>query len=122
MEKNQLSNSLISLITFLGNPGKNYEYTRHNAAWLLAEKIPFFSSLVWQEKFKGKHASFTDKGNRLTFLMPQTYMNLSGDCLQSCMSFFRIEPNEVIVVHDEIELPFGTIGFRKGGGLGGHNG
>jgi PTH1 family peptidyl-tRNA hydrolase len=110
---------MIRLLVFAGNPGRDYEKTRHNAAWLAAEKLPFHASLVWQEKFKGRYALSPDK---TILLMPQTFMNLSGICARACMDFFKIKTEELLVVHDEIELPFGTAGFRFGGGLSGHNG
>jgi PTH1 family peptidyl-tRNA hydrolase len=114
----------IRLLAFLGNPGKEYEKTRHNIAWLAAKRFSFYASLVWQEKWKGRYAVFSGENppGRLILLMPQTFMNLSGSCVQACMDFFKIKPEELLVVHDEIELPFGTAGFKKGGGLGGHNG
>ncbi|MDR1933019.1 MAG: aminoacyl-tRNA hydrolase [Spirochaetales bacterium] len=120
-EKNHF---FIQLLVFLGNPGKEYEKTRHNVAWMAAEQLPFYASLAWQEKFKGRYA-LTGAGQpagRLILLTPQTFMNLSGDCVRACMSFFKIEAGRLLVVHDETELPFGTISFRRGGGLGGHNG
>jgi PTH1 family peptidyl-tRNA hydrolase len=113
------STSKIRVFVFLGNPGKEYEKTRHNAAWLAVRRLPFYDSLVWQEKFKGRYAVSPDKS---ILLMPQTFMNLSGDCVRACMSFFKIVPTGLAVIHDDIELPFGTVGFRLGGGLGGHNG
>jgi PTH1 family peptidyl-tRNA hydrolase len=119
---------MIRLLVFLGNPGKEYEDTRHNAAWLAVKNLPFYASLAWQEKWKGRCAVFPG-GNtggetlgRLTLLLPQTYMNLSGDCVRACMDFFKIKTEELLVIHDEIELPFAAVGFRKGGGLGGHKG
>jgi PTH1 family peptidyl-tRNA hydrolase len=113
------STSQIRLFVFLGNPGKEYEKTRHNAAWLAARRLPFYDSLVWQEKFKGRYAVCPDKS---ILLMPQTFMNLSGDCVRACMGFFKLSPAGIVVIHDEIELPFGTAGSRFGGGAGGHNG
>jgi PTH1 family peptidyl-tRNA hydrolase len=113
------STSKIRLLVFLGNPGKEYEKTRHNAAWLAARRLPFYDSLLWQEKFKGRYAVCQDKS---ILLMPQTFMNLSGDCVRACMAFFKISPAGLVVIHDDIELPFGTAGFRFAGGLGGHNG
>ena len=104
----------IQLCVFLGNPGKNYEKTRHNIAWLAARHLPLYSSLTWQDKFKGRFCS--------PYLLPQTFMNLSGESVCACMSFYKILPARLLVVHDDTELPFGTAGFRWGGGLAGHNG
>ena len=113
----------LHLIVFLGNPGKEYEKTRHNVAWLTARELPFYSSLAWQEKFKGLYAAVpAEWGSRLILLMPQTFMNLSGESVRACADFFKIPPGEILAVHDEVELPFGSAGFRRGGGLGGHKG
>ena len=118
---------MIRLIALLGNPGKEYEKTRHNAAWLMADRLGFSDSLVWQEKFNGRYAvrnagASSAAGNQVYLVKPGTYMNLSGECVQKIMGFFKIAPDEMIAVHDELELPFGTVGFRRAGGLGGHNG
>ena len=109
------------MLVFLGNPGKEYEKTRHNAAWLAAQRLPFYEALTWQNKFKGLYAVFAGQ-SRLILLMPQTFMNLAGSCVSACAGFFKIAPGEIMAVHDELELPFAAIGFRFGGGLGGHNG
>ena len=120
MEKKAIS---IQLIVFLGNPGKEYENTRHNVAWLAARRLGFYPSLTWQNKFSGFYAVFSQgPQSRLILLKPGTFMNLSGEPVRSCAEFFKIPPGEILVVHDEVELPFGTAGFRLGGGLGGHNG
>ena len=110
----------IRLCVFLGNPGKEHEATRHNAAWLALAHLPFYDSLVFQDKFKGRFSLSAPKGPSI--LLPKTYMNLSGDSVAACMSFYKLLPSQLIVVHDDTELPFGTAGFRFGGGLGGHNG
>jgi PTH1 family peptidyl-tRNA hydrolase len=103
----------------------------------LAERLPFFSLLTWQKKYKGRYAVLD--GNRLFafrkpetpasdvlprvhFLMPETYMNLSGEAIHAAASFFRIPPEHILLVHDELELPLGTASFKFSGGLGGHNG
>jgi len=110
---------VIRLAVFLGNPGPEYTRTRHNAAWMLAESLSFAESIVWQRKFKGM---FGSAGSGLLLLKPETFMNLSGESVGACAQFYRIEPNELLVVHDDVELPFGTALARAGGGLGGHNG
>jgi PTH1 family peptidyl-tRNA hydrolase len=109
---------MLQLAVFLGNPGKQYKNNRHNAAWMLAEVLPFYSALDWQKKFKGLYAA----NDGLHFLKPQTYMNLSGESAQAAASFYKIKLEEIIVIHDEIELPFGTLSLKFSGGLGGHNG
>jgi PTH1 family peptidyl-tRNA hydrolase len=109
---------MIQLAVFFGNPGKKYERNRHNAGRMLAESLPFYSSLSWQKKYKGLYAVY-DNGQ---FLMPETYMNLSGESVLAAASFFKIKLEEIIVIHDELELPLGTISLKYAGGLGGHNG
>ncbi|MCL2411662.1 MAG: aminoacyl-tRNA hydrolase, partial [Treponema sp.] len=85
---------------------------------LLAQALPFYSSLAWQKKYKGLFAFY----DGCHFLMPETYMNLSGVSVQAASSFFKIKIDEIIVVHDELELPLGCISLKYAGGLGGHNG
>ncbi|MDR2922571.1 MAG: aminoacyl-tRNA hydrolase [Treponema sp.] len=109
---------MLQLAVFLGNPGSQYKNNRHNAAWMLAETLPFYSSLDWQKKFKGLYAAM----DGFHFLKPQTYMNLSGESAQAAASFFKIKLEDIIVIHDEIELPFGTLSLKFSGGMGGHNG
>jgi len=109
---------MLQLAVFLGNPGTKYKNNRHNAAWMLAEALPFYSSLDWQKKFKGLYA--TNDG--FHFLKPQTFMNLSGESALAAASFYKIKLEEIIVIHDEIELPFGTLSLKFSGGMGGHNG
>lgn len=140
---------MISLVVFLGNYGKQYEKTRHNAAWIFAESLPFTSSLNTQKKFKGVYASLdgqtvqtyaqnaaqtdtsalftpyaasTKTKPKLYFLWPETYMNLSGESIGELATFFKIPAEEILVIHDELELPCGTVSLKWSGGLGGHNG
>lgn len=128
---------MIELVAFLGNYGREYQENRHNAGWLLADRLPFAGQLSWQKKFKGRYATldaarvatFGPAGaeldglpSRFHFVMPETYMNLSGDSVQAAASFFKIPAERVLVVHDELELPLGVVSFKFSGGLGGHNG
>jgi len=119
---NSNNGSPISLVAVLGNPGTQYETTRHNIAWQMVEYLSFFDDLDWKEKFKGEYASVSIDGDKVYFLAPQTYMNRSGDSLLPMMQFFKIPMEEILVVHDELELDFGVLGFKQGGGLAGHNG
>jgi PTH1 family peptidyl-tRNA hydrolase len=126
---------MITLAAFLGNPGDAYRGNRHNAGWLLAETLPFFSSLDWKKKYRGRYAVIEgdrlrayagpeeDAGaERVHLLLPETYMNLSGDSVQTAAAFFKIKPEQILVVHDELELPLGQVSLKFSGGLGGHNG
>ena len=129
---------MLQLAVFLGNPGPQYRRNRHNAPWMLAEALPFSPDLDWQKKFKGLYACMdstrcmssvgistdlaADAPAKVHFLKPQTFMNLSGESAQAAAAFFKIALEDIIVVHDEIELPLGTLSLKFSGGLGGHNG
>ena len=112
---------MIRLVVGLGNPGKEYERTRHNAGFWLVEKYAQTSGFVLRKdpKFKalvGKDATGA------WLLLPQSFMNLSGQPVQMLAGFFRIKPEEVLVVHDELDFPPGTVRLKQGGGIAGHNG
>lgn len=113
------------LIVALGNPGPEYFFTRHNIAWQMVEYLSFFPDLTWTSKFNGLYAKFKmeQTGNKNHYLLkPLTFMNLSGQSVQALMQFFKINLEDLLVIHDEIELDFGVMGYKKGGGLAGHNG
>lgn len=112
------------LIIGLGNPGSKYHHTRHNIGWDVFEELSFANDLKWQDKFKGQYSvhSTNNDSEKIYLLKPQTYMNLSGESVLPLMNFFKISIENILVVHDELDLPFGTIAFKKGGGLAGHNG
>ena len=113
---------LIELVAFLGNTGKQYERNRHNAAWLFADSLALLSGLSWSKKFKGESATLNALGRKIQLLKPHTFMNLSGESIAEAASFYKIKPERILVVHDELELPAGTFGLQWSGGLGGHNG
>lgn len=142
------NHNMIRLVAFLGNYGSEYERTRHNTAWQFASALPFYNALSWQTKFSGQYSvlsfeefcslcekripSLLNKEGKLVtpknapdkiyFLKPETYMNLSGESIGKLASFFKIKPEEILVVHDELELPPGTYSLKWAGGLAGHNG
>jgi PTH1 family peptidyl-tRNA hydrolase len=116
------SNSSIVLVAALGNHGFRYETTRHNIAWQMIAFLSFYNELDWKRKFRGKVASISIDERNVFFLEPQTYMNRSGWSLLPMMQFYKIEVEEVLVIHDDLELDFGVLGFKEGGGLAGHNG
>lgn len=113
---------MIRMVVFLGNPGLQYRNTRHNAAWLCSEYINALKSGNWQKKFKGTWLSDGFGDNKVIYLKPETYMNKSGESVGAAATFFKIRTDEILVVHDDLELNYGFIGFRTGGGLAGHNG
>jgi len=106
------------LIVGLGNPGKKYEKNRHNVGMILLDTLV----RQWQEKFKGQYCQESTGSSKVYYLKPQTFMNLSGESVQPLAAFFKIDPSNILVVHDELDLPFGTLALKKGGGLAGHNG
>lgn len=114
----------IKLIVGLANPGAEYAATRHNAgAWyvdLLAQR--YGQSLKEESKFFGYTARILMAGQDIRLLVPTTFMNLSGKSVAAMASFFRILPEEILVAHDELDLPPGVAKFKLGGGHGGHNG
>lgn len=113
---------MIKLIVALGNPGNEYELTRHNIAWTLVDTHPKLQSSHWKSKFKGEYTELNSPTGRIYILKPQTYMNLSGESVAPLCQFFKINVEEILVIQDELDLPFGAIHFKKGGGLAGHNG
>jgi PTH1 family peptidyl-tRNA hydrolase len=113
---------MIKLIVGLGNPGADYELTRHNIAWILLDTHKDLGSSSWKNKFKGDYSDFSVDGEKIYALKPQTFMNLSGESVRPLCDFFKIKVEEILVVHDELDLPFGQVHFKKGGGLAGHNG
>lgn len=112
------------LIVGLGNPGPQYAKTRHNAGqWFVEGLAKYYrSSLVFENKFHGEHAVIQIDGQKLHLLIPQTFMNLSGRAVRAIAQFYKISPEEIVIVHDEIDLPPGSVKIKKGGGHGGHNG
>lgn len=116
----------LRMAVFLGNPGTEHRNTRHNAGWMLLETLPGSEAVAWRRKFKGSCGDYPVTGpagpRKILLLRPETYMNLSGNSVQPAAAFYNVTSTEIIVVHDEIELPFGTVSVRQGGGLGGHNG
>lgn len=112
------------LIVGLGNPGSKYEETRHNAGFFLLDEIArrFDASFTAEKKFQGDVARAFIGAHDVRLLKPTTFMNLSGESVQALASFYRIEPGQILVAHDELDLPPGTVRLKKGGGHGGHNG
>jgi len=112
----------IKLVVGLGNPESQYENTRHNIGFRIIDNLCNTLNLKLTEKFKGEYDYENLKGKKVFFLKPLTFMNKSGESVQSLSSFFKIKPDEILVIYDDIETQFGTISFKYGGGLAGHNG
>ncbi len=113
--------SEIRLAVFPGNPGNRYTMTRHNISWLLLDTVSQFKNPVWQKKFKGIFSKEVLPGGCIS-LKPETFMNLTGESVRAAADFFKLNPENIIVCHDDIELDFGEASFKKGGGTAGHNG
>ena len=115
---------MIKLFVGLGNPGPDYEATRHNAGfwWIdqLARRLN--APLALERAYKGRVARASVAGQSVWLLQPQTFMNLSGKSVASLARFFKIQPEEILVVHDELDLPPGQVKLKRGGSHAGHNG
>ena len=114
----------IRLIVGLGNPGREYESTRHNVGFWWVEELARAQKLNFKSdsKFHGLTARGQVQGHEIMLLMPQTFMNHSGRAVGALAQFFKIEPAEMLVIHDELDLPPGVARLKMGGGHGGHNG
>jgi PTH1 family peptidyl-tRNA hydrolase len=111
------------LVVGLGNPGKKYAANRHNVGFMALDAMAGdVSGLAWKEKFSGVFARGELFGQCAGLLKPMTFMNLSGDSVQPAMAFTKASVSEVIVVHDELDVPFGEVRLKVGGGHAGHNG
>jgi PTH1 family peptidyl-tRNA hydrolase len=116
------ASTLDLLVVGLGNPGREYERTRHNAGWLVLDELARRQGGSWRSKFSGSLAEVRLDGLRLGLLKPETYMNESGRSVGAAARFFKVEPDAMLVVHDDVDLEPGRLQARLGGGLAGHNG
>ena len=114
----------ISLIAGLGNPGSQYTTTRHNVGFWFIEKLQkeYNIHFNFEKKFKAETGVFTYQGRNIRVVVPNTFMNLSGQSIAPLASFYRIDPEKILVVHDELDLAPGVARLKIGGGHGGHNG
>lgn len=114
----------IKLIVGLGNPGTEYANTRHNAGAIFVEALAHqaLQPLKPEKKFHGLYAKTTISGNDVHLLIPTTFMNRSGQAVQAIAQFYKIQTEEILVAHDELDIPMGTMKLKKGGGHGGQNG
>ena len=120
--RGESASTLDLLVAGLGNPGREYERTRHNAGWLVLDELARRHSGSWRSKFSGSLAEIRLGDLRLALLKPETYMNDSGRSVGAAVRFFKVEPEQVLVVHDDVDLEAGRLQARAGGGLAGHNG
>ena len=114
----------VQLIVGLGNPGPEYDQTRHNAGALFVERLAASKgvNLVADRKYFGLVGKFNHQGREVRLLIPTTYMNRSGQAVAALANFFKIKPEEILVAHDELDMPPGVAKLKQGGGHGGHNG
>jgi len=114
----------IRLIVGLGNPGREHERDRHNAGFWLLDRLAGLHrvELKKESRFQAKVARFVTPGGDVWLLQPQTYMNLSGAAVSALAGFYKITPGQVLVAHDELDLPAGGVKLKLGGGHAGHNG
>src|SRR5260221_5158120 len=114
--------SLDLLVVGLGNPGREYARNRHNAGHLVADELARRHGGSWRSKFSGLLAEVRIDEHRVGLLKPETYMNESGRAVQAAAAFFKVEPDAILVVHDDSDLETGRLQARLGRGLAGHNG
>lgn len=114
--------SLDLLVVGLGNPGREYAHNRHNVGWMVADELARRHGGSWKGKFSGQLAEIRIDGHKVALLKPETYMNASGTSVGAAARFFKVDPDAVLVVHDEGDFDLGRLQARKGGGLAGHNG
>lgn len=114
----------MKLIVGLGNPGPKYTLTRHNVGFMLLDVIAqeFAPGSKWKSEFKAETMKLTWAGQQVLLVKPQTFMNLSGESVQPIVGMYKIALTDVLVAHDEIDLPFGEVRFQSKRGAGGHNG
>jgi PTH1 family peptidyl-tRNA hydrolase len=113
----------MKLICGLGNPGREYERHRHNIGFQVVEALCGRARVALdQRKFDAVVGQGGVGGERVLFVLPQTFMNLSGRSVAGAARFYKVAPEDVLVIHDELDLPFGRLQLKAGGGAGGHNG
>lgn len=110
------------LVAGLGNPGPEHARDRHNVGWMVVDELAQRHGASWRGKFNGKLAELRLDGHRVALLKPETYMNDSGRSVGAAVRFFKVEPEQVLVAHDDVDLEAGRLQARAGGGLAGHNG
>lgn len=111
------------LLVGLGNPGSEYERNRHNIGFMAVEEIARrYNFGPWKKKFQGRMCEGTIDGEKVLALQPFTYMNDSGQSVVAAMTFYKLKPEQIVVLHDELDLPTAKLRVKKGGGHGGHNG
>ncbi len=114
--------SLDLLVVGLGNPGREYARNRHNVGYLVVDELARRHGGTWRAKFNGQLADIRVDSHKVALLKPETFMNDSGRSVRAAASFFKVDPEAILVVHDEGDFDLGRLQARAGGGLAGHNG
>jgi PTH1 family peptidyl-tRNA hydrolase len=120
--RGERASTLDLLVAGLGNPGREYAETRHNLGFLVSDELARRHGGSFRSKFSGNLAELRLDGSRIALLKPQTFMNESGRSVAAAARFFKVDPGELLVVHDEVDLDLGRLQARLGGGTAGHNG
>ena len=120
--RGETASTLDLLVAGLGNPGREHAHDRHNAGWMAVDELARRHDGSFRSKFSGQFAELRVGEARLALLKPETYMNLSGGPVGAAARFFKVPPEALVVVHDDVDLEPGRLQVRLGGGLAGHNG
>ena len=122
LRRGDRASTLDLLVAGLGNPGREHARDRHNVGWMVVEELARRHSGSFKSKFNGRLAETRIGEARVALLEPETYMNDSGRSISAAARFFKVEPDGLLVVHDDVDLEVGRLQARLGGGLAGHNG
>ncbi|MGH3080109.1 MAG: aminoacyl-tRNA hydrolase [Gaiellaceae bacterium] len=122
LRRGERASSLDLLVAGLGNPGREYELTRHNVGWLVVDELARRHGGSHRSKFSGQLSEVRLGAGKVALLKPETYMNESGRSIAAAAGFFKVDPSALLVVHDDVDLEDGQFQVRLGGGLAGHNG
>jgi PTH1 family peptidyl-tRNA hydrolase len=120
--RGEAASTLDLLIAGLGNPGARYERDRHNVGWMVVDELGRRRDASFKSKFNGKIGETRLGDHRLALLKPETYMNESGRSISAAARYFKVASEDVLVVHDDVDLELGRLQIRAGGGSAGHNG
>ena len=120
--RGERASSLDLLVVGLGNPGREYVHNRHNVGHMVVDELARRHDASWRSKFSGRLADVRIDDHKVGLLKPETFMNESGRSVKAAARFFKVEPDAILVIHDESDLELGRLQARRGGGLAGHNG
>ena len=112
----------MKLIIGLGNPGKKYEKTRHNCGFMAIDFYAAKNNLEFKNKFEGLFSETTINNEKIIFLKPQTFMNLSGNCVSKFVNYYHINIEDILIIYDDVDFEVGTFKIKRNGSAGGHNG